>query len=199
MTERKEALRELKRVLKVYPGIPQLWSLLSRFEGALGHSESSWSALGRAMALAPENQLFRALGLVTAVRALPRAELDSYLRQERQKLRSAPAEVCAMYAFAEIHVALHERPRNTARWSRALEAVEMAFPRTRSEDLRKTLSALRLFLEHKVARRKEDPDDILYSVGLGRLAATRSGSFIDALREDAQARLYNMETSGRAA
>lgn len=195
--EQATALRELRRVLKEFPGIAALWGLVARLEEEAGNPAEAFEALRFALALAPENPQFKALSLLSAAEALPRAKADEYLAEVRPGLERGGAEVCLMYAFAEILLA-RRAADSAVRWQRALEAVDLAFPRTRSEGLRKNLTAVRLFLDDMIAKRKPDPQ-ILYRAGLGRLAATGSGSVIDVLRADAAARVSHMDTSEVAA
>jgi hypothetical protein len=67
----------------------------------MGNQQESWSALQRALRLAPDNSQFQALSLIAAVEALPRHEADAYLAKTRPILAKASAEVSAMCAFAE--------------------------------------------------------------------------------------------------
>lgn len=69
-----------------------------------------------------------------------------------------------MYAFGELILSQRLTENPTPRWKRALEAVNAAFPRSRSEGLAKSLEGLRLFLEAAIAKRKADPD-LLYRAG----------------------------------
>jgi tetratricopeptide (TPR) repeat protein len=196
--DRTAALKELRSLLKVFPGVPSLWSLLAHIEDTNENHLEAWKALQRALALAPDNQQFRALSLITATEALPRSDADAYLRQARPTLDKASAEVCVMYAFAEIQLAQSKKAGRVERWQRALEAVDIAFPRTHSEGLRKNLTALRLLLRDLIDQRDADPN-VLYRAGLGGLAATRSGPPMDVLREDAQAHVNAMRVSEAAA
>lgn len=79
-----------------------------------------------------------------------------------------------MYAFSEIILVERSSVNRNERWKRALAAVEVAFPKTHSEWMRKSLKGVRLYLEAALAKRKADPD-LLYRAGLGRLAATSGG------------------------
>jgi len=196
--EQKSTLHELQALLKRYPGVPGLWGGLSRLAEVAGNEKLAWHAVDRAGRLSPENSGIRALSLQMAAKALSPAEADQYLSKAFSELGSAEAEVCLMYAFSEIILVERSSASRNERWKRALTAVEMAFPKTHSEWMRKNLKGVRLYLEAALAKRKADPD-LLYRAGLGRLAATSGGKPIDALRADATARVSAMFASGAAA
>jgi hypothetical protein len=186
-SEQRAAMREVVKVLEVFPGIAALWGLRARFEDGAGSPDKAWKSLGRALQLEPENHRLRALSILSAAEGLPVDKADSYLAEVRPSLVSAPAEVCSMYAFAEITLA-RKGKATKERWKRASEAVELALPRIRSEGLRRDMTAVRLFVEQMRAGRKAGPE-ILYRAGLGSLAVTASGDVFDVLLARAQAHI----------
>jgi hypothetical protein len=196
--ERKKTLSSIQALLKQFPGLPVMWASAAQLEQALGERQQAWLSLQRGLRLAPEIASLRALSLIAAAEALKPAEADLYLKQAFAELRGADAQVCLMYAFGEIVLSQRLPGNQVQRWKRALEAVDVAFPRARSEWLSKSLKGLRLFLEAAIAKRKADPD-LLYRAGLGRLAATSPGKPIDALLADATARVGAMSEPDAAA
>jgi hypothetical protein len=114
-------------------------------------------------------------------------------------LQHAEAEVCLMYAFSEIVLAVRSPGTRDERWKRALTAVNAGFPKARSDWMTKSLTGARLFLEAALAKRENDPN-LLYRAGFGRLAATSGHkSPIDALRALATESVVRMSASGAAA
>lgn len=190
----KSALRELKALLKQFPGMPALWAGASRLAEATGNDKLTWKAIDRARRLAPENSNFHALSLQIAVQKLRSTEADEYLSQAYGDLHGAEAEVCLMYAFGEISLAERSPANRNERRKRALTAVDAAFPRSRWEWLTKTLIGVRLYLEAALAKRKADPN-LLYRAGLGRLAAISRDQPLEALHANATARIWAMAGS----
>ncbi|HKY38995.1 MAG TPA: hypothetical protein VJN18_23815 [Polyangiaceae bacterium] len=198
LAERKKMLHGVHALLKQFPGLPAMWAGASHLAHAIGDRQQAWGSLQRALELAPDVSGFRALSLVAAAETLKPAEADRHLKQAYADLHQADAQVCLMYAFGELILSQRLTENPTLRWKRALEAVNAAFPKSRSEWLAKSLKGLRLFLEAAISKRKADPD-LLYRAGLGRLAATSPGKPIDALLADATARVSAMAGPDAAA
>ncbi|MGC4090001.1 MAG: hypothetical protein QM756_19355 [Polyangiaceae bacterium] len=174
---------------KKYPGTPAIWASVSRLAEVLGDVERSWVALTRAIALTPDNPAFRAISLITAVDHLSVEKADQHLRQTFSVLAASEAEVSLMYAFAEIALSERSRVGKRHRLQRALEAVNAAFPKARSEWVQKHLRAVKMFLDASTKNEEADPN-LLYRAGLPRLAATSTRDPIGALRTEAIARIH---------
>lgn len=169
--ERASELREVRRVLKDFPGSAMFWWRAYRLLEADGDLTPAWDALSNARRLEPENSRYHAISLVLAAKALPRHEADEQLQRVRASLDSLGPDVCLMYAHAELELA--RKSRKQARWQRARDAVERGLASAPSMWLSKNLRATRLILDSLLAGR-EPSFDILYDVGLGEEVATAS-------------------------
>jgi len=76
-----------------------------RLAETVGDRSGAWGALSRARRLTPENPRFWAMSLLVAAWALPQAAADQQLASARASLDRAPADVCLMYALAELTLA----------------------------------------------------------------------------------------------
>jgi tetratricopeptide (TPR) repeat protein len=170
--ERAKARKETASVLGAFPGATTLWWMSFRLAEADGDKPSAWKALGRARELDPENPRFLAMSLLVAAWARPPAIAETYLASFRGSLERAPAEVCLMYALAEITLArkttnIEER---RARWMRARRAADAGIARATTEGLHRNLLASQLLLDALLTDRQPTME-ILYLAGLTELAA----------------------------
>ncbi|WP_437671212.1 hypothetical protein [Sorangium sp. So ce131] len=195
--ERARAAREVNLVLSKFPGIPGFWWAAYRLAEAGGDLETAWSALSRAHRLEPDNRQFTAMGVLVAARALSAGDADEHLGRARASLDRAGAEVCLMYALAEIELARADGAR--ARWLRAREATGIGLVQARSEELRRELHATQLVLDSLLAG--QDPTfDALYLAGLGAVAASAppKSNVIELLSSEAERRVQAMERRAAA-
>lgn len=167
-SERASELRDVRRVLKRFPGAAMFWWRAYRLQDADGSFSDAWRSLSRARQLAPENPTYVALSLVLAVKALPPQEADEHLQRARAALDELGPEVCLMYAHAELERA--EATRERAHWLNARDAVERGLSAPSTGELSKNLRATRLILDALLSGR-EPSIDILYKVGLGEEVA----------------------------
>ena len=168
--DRGQARQEIARVLAKFPGAPSFWYLQYRFEEADENRNRAWEALSRAQRLTPNNQRFVALSLVVATWALTPLAAEQYIAGIRGVLERASAEVCLMYALAEINLAEKGSDRKV-RWSRARNAVGAGLAKANTEGLRKNLRAAQLLLNELLAGR-EPTMEIFYLADLADVAST---------------------------
>ena len=192
--EQRRVLLELERMLKVFPGIAELWAGVARLAEVTGDRSKTWWAVQRALRLRPDSAKLKAFSLVLVVDALPIEQAEQHLREVQGLLSTAEAEVCLTYAFAELQLADAAPRERSARLRRALSAVNTGFARAHVEWVRKCLTALQLYIEALLARQKPG-SELLYRAGLGRLAATSGRNPIDALRVDVIERLGAMSAA----
>ncbi len=170
--ERSRARKELATVLERFPGTTSFYWLAYRLSEADDDKRAAWDALERARQLDPTNPRFRAMSLLVAAWALPASAAEEHLATVRNSLASGGAEICLMYAHAELTLArrgsLHERKR---RWARARDAADAGIPQAESDAMRSNLKATQLLVRELLANRVPKPE-ILYLAGLGELAAT---------------------------
>ena len=169
VADQKSALREVRTVLKRFPGVASYWWAAYRLTEALADVESAWESLGNARKLEPENMRFMAVSLLLSTRALSTNEADDHLGQVRASLEHSGAEVCLMYALAELRLA--RAPRAHERWVRAKAATAVGLAQVRSESVRKNLVAIQFLVDHLLAGTKPTLD-VLYLAGLGDEAAS---------------------------
>jgi hypothetical protein len=168
---RARARKELAAVLEAFPGTTSFWWMSYRLAEADGDKKAAWEALTKARLLSPGNPRFEAMSLLVASWALPLAAADEHIARARGTFDTAGAEVCLMYACAEINLA--RKPpasEREARYRRAREAVEAGLAQATSEGLRRNLKAAQLLLDDLLAGRQPTLQ-ILYLAGLGELAA----------------------------
>jgi hypothetical protein len=171
-SERARARREVLGVLARFPGVPSFWWMSYRLAEAAGDKAGAWEALLHARDLTPENPRFKGMSLLVAVWALPRARAEQHLAGVRGALEHEAAEVCLMYAVAEINLARKASPaEQKARWSRARRAADSGIARAPSEGLHKSLRATQLVLDALVSGR-EPTIEVLYMAGLSELASS---------------------------
>jgi tetratricopeptide (TPR) repeat protein len=171
-------LRDVKRVLRRFPGAAGFWWRRYRLEEADGSFGEAWAALSNARQLKPENPRYTAVSLILAVKALPLSEADAHVQQVRASLGAQGPEVCLMYAHAELELA--ESTRDRSRWQRAREAIELGLSQQPPPDLLKNLHATQLIVRSLLAG-QEPTLDLLYEVGLGAevAAAPPGGRVLD--------------------
>jgi len=168
---RVRARKELGTVLARFPGAMNFWWMLYRLAEMEGNKAEAWDALSRARQLAPDNARLAAMSLVVAVWALPAAAAEQHLAGVRGTLDRAVAEVCLLYALAEIVLArVAAREEQVLRWERAREAAEAGLTRADTPELRSNLKATQLLLRELLAGR-EPTMEVLYRSGLGKAAA----------------------------
>jgi len=166
--------RDVQRALAAFPGAVGFWWASYRLLEAMGELQKSWAALQRARLLDPENRRFEAMSLFLAVHALPEMEADEYLGRVRSSFDGAGAEICLMYALAELHLA-EKGSRAKERRTRALDASNAGLTQATTDGLRRNLKATQLLSQDLLAGRKPTLD-ILYRAGLGESAAAASSS-----------------------
>jgi hypothetical protein len=176
VANRARALRELKRLLTVFPGEVELWHLLHHARLSQGEVSVAWEALGRARALEPESLALLGSELLLAPRALDLGAAEERLDAAWGSLRRGSAEldadVCLCFALASLTLA-----RRSARPLLHLErtgaivdlGVAAALDSTHAKE---RLRAVRALLGELRAGR-EPGVDALYRAGLGDLV-TRS-------------------------
>jgi tetratricopeptide (TPR) repeat protein len=168
---RTAARKELALVLAAFPGTTSFWWMGYRLAEADGDKKAAWDALTRARRLSPSNPRFEAMSLIVAAWALPLGAAEEHISGVRGSLDRAGAEVCLMYAYAEINLARKSSAAGRApRYRRAREAVEAGLAQATSEGLRRNLKATQLLLDDLLAGRQPTVR-ILYLAGLGELAA----------------------------
>jgi hypothetical protein len=166
-----KARKDLDVMLARFPGAVNFWSMRCHLAEREGDKLGAWDALGRARQLDPGDPTLAALGLGLAPWALPPADAEQYLAGVRGTIEEAEADICLMYALAEIVLARRARQDERAlRWGRARGAAEAGRARTTSLGLRRYLTAVQLLLDELVAGR-EPTMEILYKAGLGEAAA----------------------------
>lgn len=171
--------REVKRVLEAFPGAISFWWASYRLLEAMGDLKGAWVSLHKARLLDPDNRRFDAMSLLLAARALPEKAADEYLDRIRGSFDGAGAEMCLMYALAEVELAKKmDAPKK--RWARARDAANAGLTQAPSGGLRKNLRATQLLLDALLAG-KEPTLDILYLAGLGEsvTAAPSTNNVID--------------------
>jgi hypothetical protein len=170
--ERSRARKELAAVLERFPGTTSFHWLGYRLAEADDDKKAAWDALDRARKLDSGNPRFRAMSLLAAAWALPMAAADEHLASARSSLPHAGAEVCLMYAHAELTLArrgtANERKR---RMERARDAADAGIPQADSDALRSNLKATQLLIRELLANRVPT-SEVLYLAGLSELAAT---------------------------
>ncbi len=170
--ERASARKELAVVLGRFPGAASFYWLGYRLAEADDDKEAAWAALENAGRLAPDNPRFRAMSLLVAAWALPRAAAEEHLAAVRGSLERAGAEICLMYAHAELTLARKASAKERmSRWTRARDAAEAGIAQAGSEGLRRNLKATQLLL-HELLAKRVPTTEILYLAGLSELAAT---------------------------
>jgi hypothetical protein len=175
-SERQSGLDELGRLLGEYPGATGFWWMTYRLAEGHGDKKRAWDALTRSRQLEPENPRFEAMSFLVAAWALPRAAAEQHIARARGSFDRAGAEVCLMYAFAEITLARSGPPaKRREHWRRSLDAAQAGLAQAGSEGIRRNLKAAQLLLQALLAGRRPTMD-ILYLAGLGELAVTANPS-----------------------
>ncbi len=171
-------LRDVRRVLRRFPGAAMFWWRAYRLQEAEESFADAWLSLSKARRLAPDNPTYVALSLVLAVKALPPREADAQLQQAHATLDDLGPEACLMYAHAELERA--EKTGERERWLRARDAIEQGLAASPAGNLYQNLKATRLIIECLLDGRAPSID-ILYRVGLGEevAAAPQGGNVID--------------------
>jgi hypothetical protein len=171
-TERTRARKELAVVLQRFPGATSFYWMDYRLAEADDDKQSAWAALEKARRLDPENPRYRAMSLLVAAWALASAEAERHLAGMRGELNRAGAEVCLMYAHAELTLARKGPPKERKnRWTRAREAAEFGIAQAPNEGLLRNLKATQLLL-HELLANRAPTTEVLYRAGLSDLAAT---------------------------
>lgn len=180
------ARKELTRLLSLFPGASSFWWMAYRLAESARDRSRAWDALTRARRLMPTNPRFLAMSLLVAAWALPSSGAEEHLASIRPTIADrAPAEVCLMYALAEITLARKaSAAERKARWTRARDAADAGSARAEAEGLRRNLKATQLLLRELLAGR-EPTMEILYLAGLGEIAAAAksNANVIDFLTE----------------
>lgn len=166
------ARKELGHLLERFPGAVSFWWMAYRLAETAGDREHAWEALTQARRLSPRNPRFLAMSLLVAAWALPPAAAERHLASARSALDRAGAEVCLMYALAEITLARNApAAKRAVRWMRARDAANTGIARATTDGTRRNLKATQLLLGELLAGRKPTME-ILYLAGLGEVAAT---------------------------
>ncbi|MBI3206692.1 MAG: hypothetical protein HYZ29_34470 [Myxococcales bacterium] len=172
--ERSKARGELAQVLAKFPGTTSFWWMQYRLAEADGNKKEAWEALTRARLLVPTNPRFLAMSLLVAAWALPPSAAEQHIAGVRGSIDRAGAEVCLMYALAEVALARKASPdERRRRWRRAREASDSGIARANTEGLRRNLRAAQLLANELLAGRQPTME-ILYLAGLGEVAAMAS-------------------------
>lgn len=180
------ARKELAGLLSDFPGASSFWWMAYRLAESASDRSRAWDALTRARRLMPTNPRFLAMSLLVAAWALPSSEAEEHLASVRPTIADrAAAEVCLMYALAEITLT-RKAPaaERKTRWTRARDAADAGSARAETEGLRRNLTATQLLVRELLAGR-EPTMEIMYVAGLGESAATAKAntSVIDFLTE----------------
>ena len=162
------AVLEITSVLTHYPGASSLWWAKYRLLEQVGRNKQAWDAISHARSLEPDNSRYLAMSLLLAVRALPLADAELELAAVRARLETAGADVCLLYALAEIELARKDHAKD--RWSRALDAANAGIAQATTPSVRSGLRATQLLLK-ALTSGKPPTLDILYRAGLGSVAA----------------------------
>jgi len=170
-TEAAKARKDLDALLARFPGAVNFWAMRCHLAEREQDKSGAWDALGRARQLDPSDPTLAALSLGLVPWALPPADAEQYLAGVRGTIEGAAADICFMYALAEVVLARGARPDERAlRWGRARAAAEAGRARANSPGLRRYLTAVQLLLDELFAGR-EPTMEILYRAGLGEAAA----------------------------
>ncbi len=189
--QQQKARKEVSALLARFPGTSSFWWASYRLAEEAGDKAASWDALSRARQLAPDNRRFEAMSLLVATWALPRTAADQHLGTVRPSLERQGAEVCLMYALAELQLARKSpEAERRPRWKQASDAANSGLAQARTAELRTNLKAVQLLSAELLAGRKPTID-ILYLAGLGGAAATAapSANVIDLVMERGRAAL----------
>ncbi len=168
--ERKRARKELDALLAAFPGATSFWWMTYRLAEADDDKMAAWQALSNARRLSPENPRFEAMSLFVAAWALSVAEADEHLARVRGRFDTAGAEMCLMYALAEMRLARCSK-QPLARWVRAHEAALAGLSQARTEGLHRNLRAAEL-LTATLRAGAQPTMEILYRAGLAEVAVT---------------------------
>lgn len=168
---RTKARKELSAVLARFPGTTNFWWMQYRLAELDDSKREAWAALSNARLLAPNNPRFLAMSLVVAAWALPPAAAEEHLKGVRGSLERAGAEVCLMYAHAEIALArVSSVEDEKLRLGRAREAADAGIAQAHTQAVRRNLTVVQLLLRELLAGR-EPTMQILYRAGLGGVAS----------------------------
>jgi hypothetical protein len=168
------ARKELAALLKVYPGVADLWFRQCRLFEREGRILDAWRSLERARQLMPEEPAFEAAGLWLAPRVLSLADVSARYQSVFAAIRRAPAEVCLFYALGEA-VTMPASESSGARRERAgrvrRAAIEGQARQGTRDRVRRYLRALEL-LADAIDAGSSPSDDSLYRAGLGDLVVS---------------------------
>jgi tetratricopeptide (TPR) repeat protein len=170
---RRQAQEELATVLEAFPGARSFRWLEYRLADASGQPDRAWEALEKARRLAPQNRRYLAMSLLLAAHSFSADKAEEYLAQVADRLGEVGAEVCLMYALAEL--SLSEKAGSTAqrrvRRQRALDAASAGSSQARTGSLRNNLQAVRMLAGELLAGRTPTLE-LLYQSGLAEKAAS---------------------------
>lgn len=165
------ARRELDAMLARFPGAVSFLVMRCRLATGAQDKVGAWDAIGRARQLEPGNQALAAISLGLAPWALVRDAAEQHLAGFRGTIERARADVCLMYALAEIMLARDPADaEQTRRWERARVAADAGRARARTPSVRRSLKAVQLMLDELFAGRVPTMD-VAYRAGLGPAAA----------------------------
>jgi len=181
-SERTKAREEVRVLLESYPGSASFWWMSYRLAEADGDKKGAWDSLRRARRLEPHNPRFAAMSLLVASWALTPSAAEKELAGVRPTIAGAEAEVCLMYALAELAVARRESSGAKIRWLRARDAVNAGISRAATDSSYRNLRAVQLLVDDLLAGR-EPKIDILYVAGLteAAVAAKPTSNVVDLL------------------
>jgi hypothetical protein len=170
-TESVKARKDLDTMLTRFPGAVNFWTMRCHLAEREKDKPGAWEALRRARQLEPGDPTLAALSLGLAPWALPPADAEQYLVGVWGTIERATADLCLMYALAEIVLARGAHHDEQAlRWGRARVAAEAGRARANTLELRRSLTAVQFLLDELFAGR-EPTMEILYRAGLGKAAA----------------------------
>jgi hypothetical protein len=182
--ERIRARNELAVAVRRFPGASSLHWAAFRLAEADDDKRAARDSLEKARQLEPGEPRFRGMTLLVAAWARSRPDAEKLLASVRPSLSHAGAEVCLMYAHAELTLARRATKERAARWARARDAADAGIHQVTTEAVRRNLRATQLLVRELMAHRIPTTE-ILYRAGLSELAcATTPQTDIVALLND---------------
>jgi hypothetical protein len=163
--------READRFLAVFAGDARIWGLRATLDLGTEDLDAAWSAVRRALSLAPESSSLKQAELDLMPRFLPAAEVSSQLDAVYADIQSGNADTDICFGFLSAALQLAERggPRDKL-VRQALDAATAGWGLPPLWPLdRKMFHAMQLGLREVVAGRRPNLG-VLYRSGLGTWA-----------------------------
>ena len=176
-TMRKALLRELDALLAEFPGLASVWWARYRIKEFDGDFAAAIGALRNARRLQPDNDRFAAQSLLVVAEHAP-SEADATLATTLDRFGDTSADVCLLYALAQLRLARSDKKLARERCEKAARAAERGFSCVRSPHTRQLLEAARLLTTEMLAGRPPTLA-ILYRAGLGDLAISENVQTFD--------------------